>query len=66
MYGLPDSAILGTAKRLKGHRGGRKHHTEIGWEDLFLVVNAVKHMKAKRAHRKQREAFYKKHGYYQQ
>lgn len=66
MYGLPDSAILGTIKRLRGRRGGRRRHTEIGWEDLTLIVNAVKRSGARRKAEKARSEFYKKHGYYQQ
>jgi hypothetical protein len=66
MYGLPDSAIIGTAKRLKGRRGGRKHTTEIGWDDFFAVVRFVKRIRARRINQKKRADFYKKHGYYQQ
>ena len=66
MYGLPDSAIVGTIKRLNGHKGGRKHRTEIGWEDLFLLVNAVKRFGTRRRVQKEREMFFKKHGYYKQ
>jgi hypothetical protein len=66
MYGLPDSAILGTAKRLKGHKGGRRKGTEVGWEDLFAVVNAVKIVFARNEARNSRAKFYKKNGYYQQ
>jgi len=67
MYGLPDSAIIGTAKRLKGRKGGRRQKTtEVGWEDFFFLVNAVKHFRARRKTQKARALFYKKHGYYKQ
>lgn len=65
MRGLPDSAIYGTYKRLKG-AGGRKRTSEVGWEDFFLIVNAVKRYRARRAHSKARQSFYEKHGYYKQ
>ena len=66
MYGLPDSAIVGTIKRLNGRKGGRRKSTEVGWEDFFFLVNAVKRFGARRKARKARALFYKKHGYYQQ
>jgi hypothetical protein len=64
MYGLPDSAVVGTIKRLNGRR--RKSTTEVGWEDFFFLVNAVKHFRARRKAQKARALFYKKHGYYKQ
>jgi hypothetical protein len=64
MYGLPDSAVVGTVKRL--NRSRRKSTTEVGWEDFFFLVNAVKHFRARRRAQKARALFYKKHGYYKQ
>ena len=66
MYGLPDSALVGTVKRLSRSAGGRKKGTEVGWEDFFFLVNAVKRFRARRRRQKQRALFFKKHGYYQQ
>jgi hypothetical protein len=66
MYGFPDSAVVGTAKRLKGSRGGRKHRTEINPEDLWVLVYAVKRFRARRIKQKKRAEFFKKHGYYKQ
>ena len=66
MYGLPDSAVVGTLKRFKGRRGGRRTTTEVGWEDFFFLVNAVKRFRARRKAQKARADFYKKHGYYRQ
>lgn len=66
MYGLPDSALVGTAKRLTRSRGGRRKGTEVGWEDFFFLVNAVKRFGARRRKQKARALFYKKHGYYKQ
>ena len=62
MYGLPDSAVVGTVKRLNRRR--RKSTTEVGWEDFFFLVNAVKHFRARRRAQKARAQFYKKNGYY--
>lgn len=66
MYGLPDSALVGTVKRLNGRKGGRRKSTEIGWEDFFFLVNAVKRFRARGKAQKARAQFYKKNGYYQQ
>ena len=67
MYGFPDSAVVGTVKRLRGRKGGRrKSTTEVGWEDFFFLVNAVKRFSARRRIQKQRALFFKKHGYYKQ
>lgn len=66
MYGLPDSAVVGTLKRFKSHKGGRRKTTEVGWEDFFFLVNAVKRFRARRKAQKARADFYKKHGYYRQ
>jgi hypothetical protein len=66
MYGLPDSAILGTAKRLKSASSRGRRGTEVGWEDFFAIVGALKRVGARRRLKKQRADFYKKHGYYRQ
>jgi hypothetical protein len=66
MYGLPDSAVVGTVKRLTKSRGGRRKTTEVGWEDFFFLVNAVKRFRARRIKQKKRAEFFKKHGYYKQ
>jgi hypothetical protein len=65
MYGLPDSAIVGTAKRLS-KVGGRKKRTEIEPEDFWALVYAVKRFRARRIKQKKRAEFFKKHGYYKQ
>jgi hypothetical protein len=66
MYGLPDSAILGTAKRLKRVAGVGRRRTEIEPEDFWALVYAVKRFRARRRIQKQRALFFKKHGYYKQ
>jgi hypothetical protein len=65
MYGLPDSAVAGTVKRLSSI-GGRKKRTEIEPEDFWALVYAVKRFRARRKAQKARALFYKKHGYYKQ
>lgn len=50
MYGLPDSAIVGTAKRLKGRGGrGRGRYTLPrddfdGWSLLAWVINTLRNL----------------------
>jgi hypothetical protein len=65
MYGFPDSALVGTAKRLS-KVGGRKRRTEIEPEDFWVLVYAVKRFRARRKAQKARAEFYKKNGYYRQ
>ena len=65
MYGLPDSAIVGTIKRLNSSIS-RKKKTEIEPEDFWRLVYAVKRMGARRKAQKARAEFYKKHGFYKQ
>ena len=68
MYGLPDSAVLGTAKRI-GKLGGKKK-TEVDIDDFIFVFRAVSKFfarcKRQSARAKSRAQFYKKHGYYKQ
>jgi hypothetical protein len=66
MYGFPDSAVVGTAKRLKKFAGVRRSRTEIEPEDFWVLVYAVKRFRARRKAQKARALFYKKHGYYKQ
>lgn len=63
MYGLPDSAVIGTIKHMRGHRHS---HTTDGWDDLIMLLNAVRYFRARRRVQKKREAYFKKHGYYRQ
>jgi hypothetical protein len=65
MYGFPDSAVLGTVKRLGGRRG-RRHRTEIEPEDFWALVYAVRRFRARRRIEKKRALFFEKHGYYKQ
>jgi hypothetical protein len=58
MYGLPDSAILGTAKRLKGARRSRRRSKQElgGLEVLQEVLHAgyVLYRRYKATHRKKK------------
>ena len=63
---LPDSAVYGTYKKFKRVGSSRRKTTEVGWEDFFFLVNAVKRFRSRRKRQKARALFYKKHGYYQQ
>jgi hypothetical protein len=68
MYGLPDSALVGTAKRLS--RVGKGKKTEVDIDDFIFLFRAVSKFfarrKAQRARIQSRARFYKKHGYYKQ
>jgi hypothetical protein len=64
MYGFPDSALLGTAKRLR--KAGRGKKTEVSIDDFIFVYRAVSKFFARRKRQKARALFYKKHGYYKQ
>ena len=66
MYGFPDSALVGTAKRLKRVAGVSRRRTEIEPEDFWVLVYAVKRFRARRKAQKARAEFYKKNGYYRQ
>jgi hypothetical protein len=64
MYGLPDSALVGTAKRFS--KLGGKKKTEVDIDDFIFVFRAVSKFFARRKAQKARALFYKKHGYYKQ
>jgi hypothetical protein len=58
MYGLPDSAILGTAKRLKGSKRSRRRPAqELGMLEVLqelLHAGYVLHRRYKATHRKKK------------
>jgi hypothetical protein len=64
MYGLPDSALVGTAKRLSRSTKGKK--TEVDIDDFIFLFRAVSKFFARRKKQMARARFYKKHGYYKQ
>jgi hypothetical protein len=68
MYGFPDSAIVGTAKRFGRRSKGKK--TEVDIDDFIFLYRAVSKFfarrKARKARAQSRALFYKKHGYYKQ
>jgi hypothetical protein len=64
MYGLPDSALVGTAKRLSKLGGEKK--TEVDIDDFIFLFRAVSKFFARRKAQRTRAQFYKKHGYYKQ
>ena len=68
MYGLPDSALVGTAKRLS--KAGKGKKTEVDIDDFIFLFRAVSKFFARRKVQKSRAQsralFYKKHGYYKQ
>jgi hypothetical protein len=64
MYGLPDSALVGTAKRLS--KLGGKKKTEVDIDDFIFLFRAVSKFFARRKKQMSRARFYKKHGYYKQ
>jgi hypothetical protein len=64
MYGLPDSALVGTAKRLS--KLGGKKKTEVDIDDFIFLFRAVSKFFARRKRQNARAQFYKKHGYYKQ
>ena len=68
MYGLPDSAVIGTVKRF--NKSGRGKKTEVDIDDFIFVFRAVSKFFARRkkesTRAKSRAQFHKKHGYYKQ
>jgi hypothetical protein len=66
MYGLPDSAIVGTIKRFNRRKGRSRNVSEIDPMNFWVMVYAIKRMSARRKAQKARAEFYKKHGFYKQ
>jgi hypothetical protein len=66
MYGLPDSAIVGTIKRFNRRKGRSRNVSEIDPMNFWVMVYAIKRMGARRKAQKARAEFYKKHGFYKQ
>ena len=66
MYGLPDSAVVGTIKRFNRRKGRSRNISEIDPMNFWVMVNAIKRIGARSKAQKARAEFYKKHGFYKQ
>ena len=55
MYGLPDSALVGTAKRLS--RGTKGKKTEVDIDDFIFLFRAVSKFFARRKRQNARAQF---------